>query len=289
MGIKRNIKKVYYLLLDLTYKLGKRFFWNKIRDDIVNSSSIRIVDTTITINVIEDSIINKKKGAYLRFGDGDVFLMMHKEDAYQEINENLAYEMREAFNCSGKNVHKCLAIHSNSYGFEQGMSLGNHLNSDKLAQNLLKNTFEFFIGERIYSPVALHFKASNDIERAKSFLITLKNNVKIFVGNKNIRQEIILKLFGEITHVKTPEKNAYNEIEKIYNETKNGLEKIDSFCVVVVAMGCSGRPLMKRLLKDKYNVYLFDFGSLLDGINGTNTRTWLKVNNIDYQYLLKDL
>ena len=40
-------------------------------------------------------------------------------------------------------------------------------------------------------------------------------------------------------------------------------------------MGCPGRILQKRILKKGFNVYLFDFGSLLDAFNNDNTRLWI--------------
>lgn len=289
MGIKSHLNKTYILLTTLLYKILKKILREKISEEIINLSDIKIVDTSITLDTVEDCIIKQRKGVYMRFGDGDVFLMNMKRDSYQKTNLALAKEMKEAFECKGEHVHKCLAIHSERYGFEKGMFIGNHLVTDANAQNLLKDTFQFFIGEKIYSPIALHFKASIDLDRAKSFLKKLKIYSKVFVGNQTLECETLSKLFGEVKHIKTLEKNAYTEIERIYSDTKVELDKMNSFCVVVVAMGCSGRPLMKRLYNDNYNVYFFDFGSLLDGFNGDLTRTWLKKNDIDYEYLLKNL
>ena len=65
------------------------------------------------------------------------------------------------------------------------------------------------------------------------------------------------------------------------------MENNEKFSVVVIAMGCSGRPLMKRLVKKNFNSYYFDFGSLLDGFNGNISRTWLKLNDIDF-HKIKD-
>ncbi|MFD1294269.1 GT-D fold domain-containing glycosyltransferase [Lutibacter holmesii] len=289
MGIKSCLIKILNLFISYFYKVFKTIFRKNIREDILNLSSIRIINTSQTLDVVENSIVNQQKGVYMRFGDGDVFLMNMKMDSFQNPNLQLAIEMKEAFECKGENVHKCLAIHSERYGYEEGMFIGNHLVKDKEAQILLMNTFQFFIGENIFSPIALHFNASNNIERAKIFLKNLKIHTKLFIGNKYLKNDVLNKLFGNVMHIETPEKNAYSEIERIYSEAKNELIKIDSFCVIVIAMGCSGRPLMKRLYNDDYNIYLFDFGSLLDGFNDNMTRTWLKKNKIDYKYLLSDL
>lgn len=290
MGIKRYLNKINNLIKALLYKILKRVLWGDISRDIIGLSKISIVNTSATLKEVGDAICNKQQGVYMRFGDGDVFLMKMERDSFQKPNLKLADEMKEAFECKGKNVHKCLAIHSKKYGFEEGMFYGNHLVSDNNAKDLLKDTFQFFIGERIYSPIALHFKATSNIEEAKIFLSILKKYTKVFVGNEKMKEGLIKHLFGlQVTHIKTPSTNAYKDIERVYSETCKELRRIDSFCVIVVAMGCSGRPLMKRIFKDDFNVYLFDFGSLLDGINGNLTRAWLKKNDIDYEYLLSGL
>lgn len=289
MGIKSYLRKVHNLFLLFFYKLIKNILWENIKEDVINLSDIRIISSSQTLDVVEKSIISKQKGVYMRFGDGDVLLMNMKIDSFQKPNLQLAKEMKEAFECKGQHVHKCLAIHSEKYGFEKGMYIGNHLVTNINADYLLKNTFQFFIGENIFSPIALHFMASNNIKRAKEFLKILKTDTKVFIGNKSLKKEVLNKLFGEVKYVETPEKNAYIEIERIYSEAKNELLGLNSFCVVVVAMGCSGRPLMKRLFNDNFNIYLFDFGSLLDGFNGDLTRTWLKKNEIDYNFLLNGL
>jgi hypothetical protein len=215
--------------------------------------------------------------------------MNGKKDSYQEVNKELAKEMKEAFSINGKGVFKCLAIHSHLYGYEEGMYPGNHLNTDYLSKELLYSSFLYFIGSKIYSPVALHFAATNNISKAKTFLQLLKLKTSIFIGNENINKNSLQKIFGTVKHIKTPQKNSYSDIDRIYKESKKELSELNAFSVVCVAMGCSGRPLMKRIYNDNFNIFLFDFGSLLDGIVGNNSRTWLKVNAIDYEDLLKDV
>jgi hypothetical protein len=103
----------------------------------------------------------------------------------------------------------------------------------------------------------------------------LKRTKPIFVGNQNLKIELINTLFGDI-HIKTPSNNSYQEIDRIEGELVYILSKNkEKFQVIVVAMGCSGRILQKRILKKGCNVYLFDFGSLLDAFNDDNTRLWI--------------
>ena len=253
------------------------------------SSSTFIVSPQSTLNAIESCIINNQAGCYLRFGDGDVFLLSGRDDMLQKSNIYLAKEMHEALMVKGDNIFKCLTIHSEVFGFEKEMFSGNHKNTEQLALELMRIAFPYFVGYKIYSPVALHYEASYNVSRANSFLRTLKSKTNIFIGNESISSDVMRLLFGNVLHIKTPSENAYDQIDRIEKEAIDALIKISDFSVVCVAMGCSGRPLMKRLWGKKFNIFLFDFGSLLDGICGNQTRTWMKVVNIDYMRLLKGL
>ena len=56
-------------------------------------------------------------------------------------------------------------------------------------------------------------------------------------------------------------------------------------------MGCSGRALQKRLWNNLDNVFLFDFGSLMDAICGWPTRQWIDLTHFDtkqFLHLLKN-
>lgn len=257
-------------------------------DELKNT--VKIISAEDTLTTLESYITNNKKGVYMRFGDGDIFLSKNKDDGFQTSNPILAQEMEEALSLQGQNVLKCLAIHSDQFGFSEGMAPGNHKNKDKFALQLFKDSYKYFVGSNIYSPVALHFVATQNPERANQFLKNLKMKTRIFVGNENVKTETLQLLFGKkVIHIKTPSENAYSNIDAIEDQALQIIKKTNEFSVIVVAMGCSGRPLMKRIWKENWNVFIFDFGSLLDGIEGNNSRTWLKINTVDYTKLLSEL
>lgn len=291
MGLDRYKKYLKNKIIGIFRKSALKYYFKEFKSSLIfdNSNHISIQTTYDTLIEIENCIRYNLKGAYMRFGDGDVYLLNKKKDAYQKVDNALANEMLEAFQINKKNVFKSLAIHSDKFGFEEGMSPGNHKNTDSLSLNILEATFFYFIGQKIYSPVALHFIASQEPLRANIFLKLLKSKTKLFIGNAKLKETTVRMLFGKSVHIKTPSEDAYNEIDRIYYESMNEIEKFTDFTVVVLAMGCSGRPLMKRLMVEKFNIFLFDFGSLIDGLDGVNNRTWLKVAKIDYELLTKDL
>ena len=51
-------------------------------------------------------------------------------------------------------------------------------------------------------------------------------------------------------------------------------------------MGCSGRAMQKRIWDNYNNVFLFDFGSLMDALCGDKTRAWIELTNFDKSTIL---
>lgn len=237
--------------------------------------NVNIKSSYETLNDIKETIVNKQKGAYMRFGDGDIFLMLGKDDLLHKANEQMAKEMKEAIRFNRGTLHKGFPIHSELFGYEKGMKEDMHLVSDIDAIKFLSVTYRFVDIKNIYTSFSLHYLATFNKEFCIDFLRFLRNTNPIFVGNKNIKQQLVKKLFGEI-HIETPSNNSYLDIDRIEKELIEKLKKSkNQFQVIVVAMGCPGRILQKRILKKGFNVYLFDFGSLLDAFNEDNTRLWI--------------
>ena len=277
--VKKKIKE----LLELLGFLKREEKWPKLTRKKVEHliQHVEIRTSLETINDIKKAILNKNKGAYLRFGDGDIYLMIGRDDILHKANYFMAKEMKEAFNLRIGELHKALAINSNIFGLEEGMREDMHLVSNQNALNYLAVTHKYFDLHNIYTPVALHYLSTFDQENCVEFLKFLKSCNPIFVGNEKIESNIIEKLFGEI-HIKTPSSNSYDQIDRIEIELVTFLDiKKEEFKVVIVAMGCPGRILQKRILKRGYNVYLFDFGSLLDAFNGESTRLWIDIANVE--------
>jgi hypothetical protein len=277
--------KLIDICFPFIYTIHAKKFTTSLIEDI--SRSACIVPPLETLKILENFIIEKKKGAYMRFGDGDVFLAMGKNSMLHTSTKRLSEEMKESFSLKGPGIIKALMIHSEMYGHEEEMYIGNYLVTDNTANELLQYAYPYFVGYQIYSHIALHYAAVYYPAIANIFLRLLKKNTILFIGNENTPEEIVIKLFGEVKHIKTPAKNSYDKIDTIEKEAGDILENQEKFGVVITSMGESGRVLVKRLYKRNYNLFFFDFGSLLDGICGNKTRTWLRKANINYEVLLK--
>src|SRR5690606_31463370 len=95
--------------------------------------TISIINPLQTLEEISYAIKNCERGAYMRFGDGDAFLASGINDSFQKVSSNLSIEMQEAFLLKGHSIYKSLSIHSELYGYEKEMYVGNHLVKDKFA------------------------------------------------------------------------------------------------------------------------------------------------------------
>lgn len=292
--LKKVKNKYFYLstvIIDKLFPFVYIAHGKKIANNIVTeiAKTSFIVSPIQTLEIIAEMLQSEKPGAYMRFGDGDIFLLTGKNDMLQNVDNNLASEMKEAFSLKGEGLIKTLSIHSDIYGKEKEMFVGNFVQTEKIAHELMLPIFQWFVGYKIFSPVALHYIASYYPEKANEFLRLLKTKACLFIGNTDVPAEVIYKLFGEVQHIKTPSRNAFIAIDEVEQIALEKLQNQNNFGVVVIAMGCSGRILMKRLYKSNNNLFYFDFGSLLDGICNNISRVWLEKVQIDYSILLKGL
>jgi hypothetical protein len=241
-----------------------------------------ISDSYETLNKIRETIEKQLTGAYLRFGDGDVILREGGNDSIQRGNPKIAEEMKETFSLSGDGIIKCLHLHSDKFGCMPKMAPIVHKWDDGFAEYMLNCSIKYFENEKIYSPVALHYLGIYDKEFTIDFLRFIRRHKPILVGNQNIPPDVVYKLFNGPAHIKTPATHSFNEIDRIEYETLQELDNhVNDFQVIVMALGCSGRILSKRILnKEKYKVFIFDFGSLLDFMCGWNTRAWIGLTHV---------
>jgi hypothetical protein len=256
------------------------------KNEINFPQSINIRSPWETIEACKKIITAGVSGAYLRFGDGDVNLLEGQRELLQEANPRLKLEMEEAFSLDGPGIIKGLMIHSQRFGLWDGMRPGVHEASNEWAENLLRRCFPYFIGTQIYSHAALAYLAVSDQSFTIQFLHFLKAQRPIFIGNEKIPTTVIMQLFDTESHIKTPAVNSYETIDSVERMAVAAIrDNCKSFNVVVVAMGCSGRVLAKRLLKDnKCNVFVFDFGSLMDAFCGWSTRAWIEITGVSAGY-----
>lgn len=242
--------------------------------------NVKIFNSIDTINKCESIVKHKKRGAYLRFGDGDLNLAFNINDQYQQHNPDIAKEMKVALNLSGKNIIKTLPIHSERFGYDNHMTPGMHLQSNEAALLMLKKVYKFFNPDEIYSPVALHYIYSFDRVRFNSFIRLLNKYTVIFISNSTINKLVSKKLFPKSVTIDTSSSNAYDEIDSVERRIIKAISKNVEYKIIILACGCTSRILAKRLIQSEYDhFFVLDVGSVVDAIAGINSREWIKISN----------
>ena len=115
---KKKVRKAftYYGLFD--YKT----FWKPLSNKQIAylKDTVQIASSSDTLSLIENSIKDQKKGAYMRFGDGDLCLMVGKEDVLHVPQKKMSKEMKEALKMKIGKLHVGLPLHSDLFGYERG-------------------------------------------------------------------------------------------------------------------------------------------------------------------------
>jgi len=245
------------------------------------------------IDKIKEIITSRKKGALLRFGDGDLYIAKGGKSNHQKPDKKLAREMREAFQLDGPSIMKTLPIDCVTLSDEaEYMPKGMKTNL-KWAKRFLNHAKDLWPSEitDVYSTWSLPFLALQHSDDLVDFFRFLKSsNCCLLIGNSKIPRHLIDTLFGKDCHfIKTPGRNTYKNIDKFEMKCLENIPDNDEYKIIITSMGCPGRVLQKRLWKKLDNVFFFDFGSLMDALCGWKTRRWIRDSKFDGKYFVERL
>lgn len=240
-----------------------------------------------TIVKILRIIEKKNKGAYLRYGDGDFNIMTGKQDMLNSYNTSFSHELRCSVLIDDGNYMKGFCLLCNKYGLlEESMWPGNH----EWPENRCDYFYNILFSIRnkplydLYSPVAFNYYITTYREKSYELMKKLKglcqqndNNV-LFVGNSDIKKEIINLYFGEkYDFIECPSRNSYDKIDEIENNLIKHINKNTEYKIIIMCCGVTSRCLIKRIWENtniNSNYFLLDFGSIIDGLCGINTRQY---------------
>jgi len=245
-----------------------------------------------TLNKIKEAIAKNEKGAYLRLTQDEINLVNKKDSSQQKWSQQIEKELKQAFSLNGNTIIKTLPLHSRNLGtYDYGMWNKEINLTPQKCINTLKKAKQLW-GNKItdvYSPFALHFYAiTNPIELA-IFLKFIKNkNCCLFVGSEKIPLNIIKLLFGDNCKVvSTPNTNVYQEMNRIERECLDKIPNNNKYKIIATSMGPSGKVLQKRLWKKLDNIFLIDFGSIIDLLCGWKTKSWIKQSKFNHEKFMK--
>lgn len=208
---------------------------------------------------------------YIRFGDGELLAMMGKDHRNYKYNPNLTKELKEAFSI---NHEQFLIAAPINYQFDQYWAKGvykpfswdNEMESLILEEKLNK--------QLVYeNPCIFNTLTAFKPKKVYWFLEKyVRPHSKMFIGG--ISKDAAEKLYGPIDfYVKTPFKNAYEEVENWWPEIFANAKNVK---VILVSVGSSSNIIAKRLWELNVEAHVLDLGSMIDAVEGKVTRTWLR-------------
>jgi len=246
-----------------------------------------------TVTHLINLIKNKNGGSYLRFGDGDFYLMEGQYDMLATPSNEMmnSYKLLMGYLKSTDMISInffCKSLNT----LEIGMKPGVHECPDHIALDFISRICSFIPNlNRLYSSVALHQTLVHNPELYVRFLkAIIANNSTIVIGNKDFDNDKIKFYFGNNTYIGGNSNNSFNERERLWSEFSNTLDSIDSFTVCILALGCGGRAMSYKFIEEikskNKNVLIIDIGSSIDVLMGLrNTRAWVEMTNPDITHI----
>jgi hypothetical protein len=235
---------------------------------------LKAKSTTETYQTLCKLLDTNKKVYYSRFGDGDLFIMMGRNQANHDYSEELASELRTSLLIEHPQFLKGLPV---NYPREKGMTKGlfeHFYFNDELAE---------FVIQKISIKLPVVFESSwfpnyyavfNPKEMSQFLDRFVRPKKKMFIGSVPV--EDIQELYGKIDYyIEVPRRNAYSTIDNWWPEI---LTNIDSVEVVLPAAGMATRVVAKRLWELNKEVHCLDFGSVIDAVSSfAPSRKWIKL------------
>jgi hypothetical protein len=234
---------------------------------------ITVKSTQDTYDSLLQLMSQKKRLFYSRFGDGDIYIMMGRDQSNQTVSESLKMEMIESFSIEDPDFLKGIAVnHPNEKGMIVGLFARYPDNPEMVS--FLHNQFPKTDNLCFENPVFLHYMSVFKPKQVNLFLEkVIRPKRKMFIGR--IPKNKIETIVGPVdVYIETPAKNAYDTIDSWYPLIEKHIKEVD---LVIPAAGMSTRVINKRLWESNVEVQSFDIGSIVDIANDFESRKWIRL------------
>ena len=226
---------------------------------------MKVLSTKKTFKVLNKKLDNRKRFAYLRYGDGRIMMMdgWKGEQSDHFYSPKLREELIDSIQIEDEDYMISVGC---GYKMEKGMKgsvFGRFTNDDKL-QEIVSN---YANQDRFYNFIALHYYSLFKPELLIEFFKKIRERRVVIAGGEHLRKTAG---YFKAEFVSAPKTDAYKEIEAIY---KNIFEKKPE--VVILGLGMCSAVLQKWIFQEGREVITLDFGSLLDAMLGIQSRGWI--------------
>ncbi|MBN1182990.1 MAG: DUF1792 domain-containing protein [Bacteroidales bacterium] len=234
-----------------------------------------------SFDFLKDHLLKYKKLFFTRFGDGEVISIMGRDHRNYKSSPELTSELQESFLIDNPQYLIALSV---NMPFEKGMSRGlfaPYRKNDEFEDfiiNQLKTKKEAYESQIMFHYLSV-FKPRWMYEFFEEFIRPKK---KMFVGCTPL--EIVEKLYGKTDYyVNVPSRHAYDSINEWWPEI---LKNIDNIELLIPSAGAATNVINKRLWFMNKEIHSIDIGSIIDAVDYTISRTWIRLKGHKIQKLL---
>ena len=234
-----------------------------------------------SFDFLKEQLQKHKKLYFTRFGDGEVISMMGQNHRNYKSSPELTKELQESFLTDHPQYLIALSV---NMPFEKGMSRG------LFAPYKKNNEFEDFINDQLMakkkvyeSQIMFHYLSVFKPYMMYDFFEEyIRPKRKMFVGCTPI--EIVEKLYGKTDfYVNVPPKHAYNSMDEWWPEIVSNINDVE---LLIPSAGAATNVINKRLWEMDQEIHSMDIGSIIDAVDLTISRTWIRLKGHKIQKLL---
>lgn len=230
---------------------------------------------------LKEQLDNHKKLYFTRFGDGEIIIMMGKYHREHNLSPELIQEQRESFIINNPQYLIALSI---NLPYEKGMSKGMfapYKKNDLYEEFLIK---ELNPKQTLYeSQIMFHYLSVFKPRLIFSFFEEyIRPKKKMFIGCTP--QFTAEKLYGPIDYyIPITPQNAYDSIKEWWPKIIANIDHVD---LLIPSAGVATNVINKRLWQLDKEVHSLDIGSIVDAVDYTVSRTWIRLKGHRIQKIL---
>lgn len=235
-------------------------------------SMVKTLTNLESFRIIEQKLKKPEKVFFIRYGDGEFVAMEGRQHRNYRPSEGLSRELLECFKIHDPNFLIGLAANyqkeylmSRSFfaPYPQNQEILDFIESKKLHHNTnYLNPFLFTYLSIVKPHMMYGF-----------FEKYIRPKRKMFIGGTS--KESAEKLYGPIDYfIPVPFKHAYDSISDWWPQVEENVQNVE---LILPSAGAASAVIAKRLWSHRHQFQLLDIGSLIDAVEGLETRTWIRL------------
>jgi glycosyltransferase involved in cell wall biosynthesis len=212
-----------------------------------------------TLRQVMNCLEAKKPGAYLRFGRADIDAALGTQSPALKLPDALILEIRKSFLLSGENIFKALHVECPALNLPF-MARASGI-SNREAINRLSAVGPCFLDLPVYSYIAFSHNVLQ-LDLLEQFFESIKACRPILVFREGDIAGLALEKLAPFLSITAAGEDIYKNILSLEEKVWKAVSVTNEFPLVILALGMTGRLLIKRLIKRGFPGFLLDLDNL---------------------------